>query len=174
MRSRFERTHGQSLVEFALVFPILLFALIGFLDLGRAIYYYSAVSNAVREGTRFAIVSREGLKQVYPIGTGELSCAAQRTRQIADHDLIIWNKVDEFLFGIADSANYSDLDLCVDVTLTSDNKYYDEVAVTATYCFAPITPGIAAIIGSGSAACPNGLGITAGSSMLVAPGFRTD
>jgi hypothetical protein len=47
------RSRGQSLVEFALVLPILLLLLAGAIDLGRA--YFSAISleNAVKEGAFF-------------------------------------------------------------------------------------------------------------------------
>jgi Flp pilus assembly protein TadG len=47
---------GQSLVEFGLSLPLILLAVFLFLDLGRAVYYYSAVTNAVREGARYSII----------------------------------------------------------------------------------------------------------------------
>ncbi len=47
---------GQSLVEFALLLPIFLLAVVVVFDLGRAIYYYSAVHNAAREGVRYGVV----------------------------------------------------------------------------------------------------------------------
>ncbi|MBI2762161.1 MAG: pilus assembly protein [Chloroflexi bacterium] len=49
---------GQSLVEFALILPVLLLVLFGVFDFGRAIYAYNAVSNAAREGGRTAIVNQ--------------------------------------------------------------------------------------------------------------------
>jgi Flp pilus assembly protein TadG len=52
------KSRGQSLVEMALTLPVLLLLVLGFIDLGRAVYYYSALSNAVREGARFAIVQK--------------------------------------------------------------------------------------------------------------------
>jgi len=52
------KTRGQSLVEMALTLPVLLLLILGFIDLGRAVYYYSALGNAVREGARFASVQR--------------------------------------------------------------------------------------------------------------------
>jgi hypothetical protein len=55
--SRFER--GQSLVEFALVLPILLILLLGILDFGRAISAYNSVSNGARTGARVAIVNQD-------------------------------------------------------------------------------------------------------------------
>jgi hypothetical protein len=47
---------GASLVEFALVAPVLLLLLVGILDLGRAVNAYVTVSNAAREGTHYAIL----------------------------------------------------------------------------------------------------------------------
>ena len=47
---------GQSLVEFALILPILVLLLVGIFDLGRVVYYYSALQNAAREGARYGIV----------------------------------------------------------------------------------------------------------------------
>jgi hypothetical protein len=47
---RRERTRGQSLVEFALVLPIMLILLAAAIDLGRLFYAYVAVENAAKEG----------------------------------------------------------------------------------------------------------------------------
>ena len=49
---------GQSLVEFALVLPILLVMFMGIFDFGRAIFAFNSVSNAAREGVRVAIVDQ--------------------------------------------------------------------------------------------------------------------
>jgi len=53
--SKIRRTRpaGQALVEFALVFPILLFIIVGIIDLGRAFHAYIAITNASREGARY-------------------------------------------------------------------------------------------------------------------------
>ena len=45
---------GQSLVERALVLPLLLLLLAGIVDLGRAFYSHIAITNAAREGARRA------------------------------------------------------------------------------------------------------------------------
>jgi len=47
-------TEGVALVEFALVIPILLILLVGILDTGRAVNAYVTISNASREGARYA------------------------------------------------------------------------------------------------------------------------
>jgi Flp pilus assembly protein TadG len=48
---------GQSFVEFALLFPVLIIVIIGVVDLGRAIYTDVTLSFAVRDGCRQAIVA---------------------------------------------------------------------------------------------------------------------
>jgi hypothetical protein len=49
---------GQSLVETALVLPILLLILMGIFDFGRAVFAFNAVSNSAREAARLAIVNQ--------------------------------------------------------------------------------------------------------------------
>lgn len=51
---------GQSLVEFALVLPVLLLIITGIFDLGRAVWQENTLAYAAREGTRFAIVHGSG------------------------------------------------------------------------------------------------------------------
>ena len=48
------RARGQSLVEFALALPLMILILAGVVDLGRAFYAYVGITNAAREGARFA------------------------------------------------------------------------------------------------------------------------
>lgn len=54
-----ERSRGQTLVEFALVLPILLILMLGILDVGRAVAAYNSVSNGARSGARVAIVNQD-------------------------------------------------------------------------------------------------------------------
>lgn len=57
--SRSRGTHGQALVEFALVIPIFLLVMIALFDLGRAVFAYNTLTNAAREGARIAIVNQD-------------------------------------------------------------------------------------------------------------------
>ena len=50
---------GQTLVEFALVVPIFILLVLGIFDVGRAVFNYSTVANAAREGAREAIVNQD-------------------------------------------------------------------------------------------------------------------
>jgi len=58
--NRTTRGRGQTLVEFALILPVLLVILLGVVDLGRAIYANNVIANAAREGGRTAIVNQTG------------------------------------------------------------------------------------------------------------------
>jgi hypothetical protein len=73
---------GQSLTEFAIILPIFLLIIIGVFDLGRAIFYYSGLHNAAREGARFGAVN--------PCDPADIE---QRAR--------------DFSFGIGDAINVS-------------------------------------------------------------------
>jgi hypothetical protein len=52
------RRRGQSLVEFALVFPISMILLMAVFDVGRAVFAYNGLTNAAREGARLAVVNQ--------------------------------------------------------------------------------------------------------------------
>jgi Flp pilus assembly protein TadG len=51
--NRKERTSAQTMVEFALVLPILLVIIYGLLEVGRLIFIYSTVVSASREAVRY-------------------------------------------------------------------------------------------------------------------------
>jgi TadE-like protein len=55
--SRLRGKRGQSLVETAMVLPVLVLLMLGMVDYGRAYYFQVAVTNAAREGTRTGIVN---------------------------------------------------------------------------------------------------------------------
>ena len=52
------KTRGQSLVEFALILPILLLLLLGIIEGGRIIWAYITVQNAAREAARYAVTGQ--------------------------------------------------------------------------------------------------------------------
>lgn len=56
--ARAHRSGGQSLVEFSLVFPIIILLVMGFAEIGRAVYAYNTIANAARQGARVAAVNQ--------------------------------------------------------------------------------------------------------------------
>ena len=57
---------GQSLVEFALIIPVILLIITGLFDAGRAVWQENTLAYAAREGTRYAIV--HGSTSGTPVG----------------------------------------------------------------------------------------------------------
>ena len=51
---------GQSLVEFALVLPVLFFLIFGVIDVSRAVWQENTLAYAAREATRYLIVNGSG------------------------------------------------------------------------------------------------------------------
>lgn len=118
------KSKGQSMLEFALILPILFFLVIGLFDLGRAVLYYSTLNTAVREGTRYAIVQ--------PKNASVTTIRAQ---------------VRKYLFAIKDMQKIPDSDIVVTyINLTSNDP---KIQISITYKYVPITPGIKQIVGNG-------------------------
>ncbi len=71
------REHAQAIVEFAIALPILMFMLVGILEVGRLIYAYAAVINASREGGPLCIcrgIRRWDNLQEIPVLPGHPEC----------------------------------------------------------------------------------------------------
>jgi Flp pilus assembly protein TadG len=49
--------HGQSLIEFALILPVMVLFIAGIFDLGRAFFASITITNAAREGARFGTLN---------------------------------------------------------------------------------------------------------------------
>lgn len=76
--------HGQTLLEFALVAPLMLFFVLALVDFGIAIDRRLVLDHAVREGARFASVGGDALNGL-PAGVGEVKFyTAAQSQGIAD------------------------------------------------------------------------------------------
>jgi Flp pilus assembly protein TadG len=104
------RQAGQNLVELALLMPILLWLSAGLIDFGRAYYTYTGLTNASREGARYAAA-------VAPI------CDAS-TVQTARNRV----KGEQSALGLTDGM------IAVDCSVD------DRRTVRITFAFRPITP----------------------------------
>jgi Flp pilus assembly protein TadG len=56
--TRRRRDRGQSLVEFALVIPVIVFLVVAFVEIGRAVFAYNTIANAARQAVRVAAVNQ--------------------------------------------------------------------------------------------------------------------
>jgi Flp pilus assembly protein TadG len=59
-----KREKGQSLVEVAILFPIMLLLLMGVVDLGRAYYAMVALNDAAEEGALYAAIEPDNLTEI--------------------------------------------------------------------------------------------------------------
>ncbi|MGI5858042.1 MAG: TadE/TadG family type IV pilus assembly protein [Tepidanaerobacteraceae bacterium] len=59
IRKLFGRQKGQTLVELALVLPIIILILFGILEFGRIFHSYIVITNAAREGVRLGAVGKQ-------------------------------------------------------------------------------------------------------------------
>ena len=53
---RFGSRRGQSMVEFSLVFVLFITMMAGMFEFGRALWVYTTLAHATREGARYAMV----------------------------------------------------------------------------------------------------------------------
>jgi Flp pilus assembly protein TadG len=104
---------GQSLVELALLLPVLLLLTVVVFDLGRAVYYYSVIYNAAREGARYGIVH-------------------QLESNTVPNDI---EGIENAVIDKAVGLNLSDLTISVASPITSNT-----LQVFVDYRFEPVTP----------------------------------
>ena len=68
-----KRKNGQSVVEFALILPVLLMILLGIIEFGRLLETTNVLTSAAREGARAAAVSAPDVTQVNSAANNILS-----------------------------------------------------------------------------------------------------
>jgi Flp pilus assembly protein TadG len=120
---RRRREGGQSLVELAIVTPLLLLLFMGTVDAGRIIFAYIALEDAVQEGTIF-----RSHNPTAALATGcstAPGCVRDRVQQSSNHDEVRG----------------------ATVTMTACSA--TTVSVTATYSLPIITPLASQIFGTG-------------------------
>lgn len=140
---------AQSLIEFALLLPLLFILIMGLFDVGRAIFFYSVLNTAAREGTRFAIVQPSCDYQANPLDCtgGQLdSYPLDCTLAASTANINICNEIKDYYFHINELSGS---------TVTIDHPEYPladpdfppdiAVSITIDYQFVPITPGLGLI-----------------------------
>lgn len=58
MKRARRRERGQSLVEFAVVLPIIILLIVAFVEIGRAVFAFNTIANAARQAVRVAAVNQ--------------------------------------------------------------------------------------------------------------------
>lgn len=142
MRTR-KINSGQSLVEFALILPILFLVVMGLFDIGRAIFYFATLNTAVREGTRFAIVQPYCDYAANPttctgasLDSYPLDCNNVKSKA----NINICNEIKNKYFNIGELSS-STITIYHTVSITDD----PEIKIIIGYLFKPVTPGLGLI-----------------------------
>lgn len=114
------KSKGQSLLEFALTLPILVWLVLGLFDLGRGVACYSLLTNSAREGARAGI---------FPL----------------TDDATIINAVNSQTIIL---GNIPSRDITITPAAQSDRTSGSSIDVTVVYHFQPVTPLVANVVGS--------------------------
>lgn len=77
-RSRSHSSHGQALVEFALILPVLLLMLVIAIDFGRLFFSYIEINNAAREGAAYGLREPTDIVTITSRARQETNAQAQR------------------------------------------------------------------------------------------------
>lgn len=140
MNSR-RKTSGQTLVEFALLLPLFLLIVMALFEIGRFVFYYGVLNNAVREGTRTAIVQSDCDLRIgdkcennYVDGL-TLTCPASST---ANKNTCA--EIEEKLFNLPELVDGSRTTITINHTVnTTDDPI---VHIEIVFQFQPIVPGL--------------------------------
>jgi len=163
---KYRKTQGQSLVEMGLALPLFLLLVLTFIDLGRAIYYSSALGNAVREGARFASVT--------PNLDGDAAARDLVVDKVTHYSIAVpipTSNVKVMITKWADANGDGKnewVDCGVGATVINDTTGCVYVTVYAPYLFDPITPFLEKAFGSPG----NEIKLTTESTMLLTPYAR--
>ncbi len=142
MRRSGRRSHsGQALLEFALVFPVIVLVFLGVFDFGRYMFASSEVADAAREGVRTAIVNQNvdditarAAEQAVALG---IPSSPPGTCPTTANAVCV-----SFLLD-GDVSASPPPSAC-----SSPPQLGCQAVVTVTYDFTPVTPIINSIIGS--------------------------
>lgn len=143
MKTNKRSLSGQSLIEFAVVLPLLFILLMGLFDIGRAVFFYAVLNNAVREGTRTAVVQPDcdyktnpgscsgNYVDSYPLDCNNASSSA---------NIKICNEIRDNYFILQDLL--SSTITIRQIFLSNEDP---KIVIEIEYLFEPITPGLGLI-----------------------------
>jgi hypothetical protein len=124
---------GQTLVEFALILPLLLLLLFGIIDFGIAIWKYNTVANIGREIARYGVVHPDEIKD----------------NEDEDFYVFVKDTFDPEEFERWTTGLITD-SLAITPTLGSDGGLFGSVHVTVTYQHPLLTGPIVQAVGGRS------------------------
>jgi Flp pilus assembly protein TadG len=154
---RRKKSRGQSLVEFALILPVITMVVLGLFDLGRAVFTYNTLAQAARQANRTAIVDQD------PDRIKAMAVASAATLGLSSSNVTVC-----FKSPTTTQTNCSSP--TTDNCPTTDRVIGCLAIVTASMSYTPITPVISVFwssislsstsVGSIDYVCPDGTNLT--------------
>jgi len=139
IRAKMRRERGQTLVEFALLTPLLVILIFGFVDVSRIYQAWVTIEGAAREGARYGVTGREDCAIA---ADNRLSCiqyaATQRAQALTNNDTDLVVTVRSW-----DYPAYAD-----PAVEGSPGVQCDALEVQVDYDFTPSTPLASTIFGA--------------------------
>ncbi len=130
-RSKLVRSEsGTSLIEFALVFPVLVFLLIGLIEVGRYAYFAIVAANAARAGVQYGAQS---------LSTAQNTSGMQNA---ASQDAMNLSSLTANAQYLCSQNGSTPAKCATGAAPTSGNVYYVKVQVTGTFKSLLSYPGI--------------------------------
>jgi hypothetical protein len=124
------RSNGQSLVEMALMLPLLLLVLFGIIDLGYYIYGYGTIFMAARNGTEKAAELAPYKSTIAPTLNSSDPCVKAVLEQVARGAVLFPDIKNNVQISYPDASGGSN----------GDRKLGKPVQVLVTYNIKPLTP----------------------------------
>ena len=165
MRKRTRSDRAQSLVEFALIVPMLLILVFGIIDFGMGLRAYISVSSATREGARFATVGNAP-GTFTSGGAGECNGTTTTTtvgKVCGTISGLNLSNVQNVQVQVCDTASPPNCTAATTANMLSGNS----VRVTASYQYHYITPVKALINLVSAGALGNSLTISSTTDMRI-------
>jgi hypothetical protein len=136
-----KQAHGQGIVEFAIVLPVVLVVVFGIIEIGFLIFSYSSVNSASREAARYGIAIGDvtGGQRYYDctgIVTSGLSIGRFAGMESTDFAIVYDNGPDE-----GDGSHVQKYSSCADLASHNGNdsiRFGDRIVVTATHDYHPL------------------------------------
>ena len=140
-------TRGQSLVELALLLPLLALLLIGTLDLGRVFFASVQLTNSVREGANFGRLSPSAVTSTNAIDPNNIVYKVQDESEltIGAADVVV-RCYEGVLLNPSASINSTTPRGDGSCSVASGVTSGDVIEVTARYQFRPITAQLIRIL----------------------------
>ena len=140
MCNRLRRENAQTMVEFALVFPLVLIIVYGLIEFGRMLFIYSSTTSAAREGARYGAAAGDvGDWLPHYADCDGIEQAAMRSGTFAgltaENIDISYDHGPGISFDVSCPPFDGNLDL-----INNKPYYYDRIIVDVTTWYEPIAP----------------------------------